>query len=183
MPFALCYFFDAFSPGSPPPRPEPLPPFPGYPAQPLPPVPGYPAHPLPPFPGYPSTGPVYPPVDPGYGHPALPGYGGGYPSWGPVLPPWSGNYPSTGPVRPGGPVDPGYGRPELPSFSPGHPSLPIYFPPTRPDHGLPEGPGGMLPPLIAWIPGLGYIRLLPGVPEKPVPEPTPPPDTAEPKPV
>jgi hypothetical protein len=159
MPFAFIHFFDAFSPGSPPPRPTP--------------------GPMPPGPVDPGWG-VTPPVDPGYGRPdwawghpshplpPSPGHpwfpfvpGSGYPSTGPVRPPWSGNYPSqglpvypsTGPVYPGGPVDPGWGGgwgsgnyPTWGPVRPGGPVDPGYGRPDLPPYGGGYPTWGPVPP-------------------------------------
>lgn len=145
------------------------------------------------LPVYPSTGPVFPgfggPVDPGWGvtPPVDPGYG--RPVWGPHpgnRPPgsWTGrpdnSLPGQGGERPdnslpGGPPV----HPWLPGAAAGpRPSQPIYYP-DKPLPGEPGGGGGgdtkppgieNLPPIIIWIPGYGWIRALPGVPEKPHPE-------------
>jgi hypothetical protein len=106
-----------------------------------------------------------------------PGFGGGHPSQGL---PGGPNYPSQGPIYGGGHPSHGLpGGPNYPSQGPiyggGHPSHPIYFP----DAGAPGGGGEgetkppsaeNLPPIIIWIPGVGWIRALPGVPPKPNPD-------------
>jgi hypothetical protein len=73
------------------------------------------------------------PVDPGYGVPGVPGYGGGYPSHGL---PSSPGHPSTGPVPPGSigtlPVFP---------FDPTRPDNSLPNAPARPDNSLPTEPG------------------------------------------
>jgi hypothetical protein len=56
---------------------------------------------------------------------------------------------------------------------------PIYFPrpPAGGDHvdnTLPDTEG--LPPIVVWVPGIGWIEATPGVPPKPEPEPTPEPE-------
>jgi hypothetical protein len=79
-------------------------------------------------------------------------------------------------------VDPGFGRPgggggEHPSNRPpgsgAYPSHPIY----HPDKPVPPGvsPGGGIW-VLAYVPGQGWkwVAVTPGVPEKPMPEPTPP---------
>jgi hypothetical protein len=90
------------------------------------------------------------PVDPGYGRPSLPGYGGGYPSGQPLPPGGGGQPPGIWPAPPGiwpqppqrpgiwpqppGPVDPGYGRPDWSPVDPGY-----GWAPGHPDHSLPGG--------------------------------------------
>jgi hypothetical protein len=142
--------------------------------------------------GGPSQGPGFPtnPIAPGGQPPGIwggapsypdqglpPGFGGGHPGQGL---PGGPNYPSQGPIYGGG--HPSHGLPgggNYPSHGlpggGGQPSHPIYFP----DVGGPGGGGEgetkppsaeNLPPIIIWIPGVGWIRALPGVPPKPNPD-------------
>jgi len=118
--------------------------------------------------------PDWGPVDPGYGNrpPVDPGYG--RPGWSPVDPGYG---------RPGwSPVDPGYGvgggfRPDnsLPGGG-AYPSHPIYYPEGGGDASTKPPGAENLPPIIVWIPGMGWIRVLPGVPARPTPAPDPMPE-------
>ena len=146
----------------------PMPPL--YPSQ----GPGFPTHPIAPGgqPPYPSQGPGFPthPIAPG-GQPPYPSQGPGFPGQLP-MPGGGGNYPDNT-LPPGGP-------PLFPSQGPGFPTHPIYIPigPDGGGEGEVKPPGAEnLPPIIVWIPGIGYITATPGVPPKPVPQPP----TAEPK--
>lgn len=143
------------------------------------------------------------PVDPGYGVPGRPGYGGGYPTPGPVFPERPVD-PGYGRPEWGGPVDPGYDRPtwggrpdnSLPG-SGAHPWLPGHLGGPRPDQGLPRPPmlipglphpehpiappdASTKPPepptsgyIVVWVPGYGNVTV-----EIPLEQP---PETAEPK--
>ena len=159
-------------------------------------LPGGPVHPW--FPGH---GPGWGgPVDPGWGGgrpPGPPSWGGGWGGgprpghdlpWAPVRPGWPAppgiwpNPPGGGPPswgggwgggpRPDNALPGGGAHPWFPGHLGGgeHPSHPIYFPKPGIDNTLPENPPEA-PPIIVWIPGIGWVEATPGVPPKPVPAP------------